>query len=149
MLSIKLVRYSKINRDFIFGISTDIEQFSNLMPKYFKSLNIIKSKESELIVSEDISFLWTSINVKTKHLIKIPDTHQIHIVSGPLNGTTFNEIYESKGNETKITIDVYIQFNGLCKILYVFQPLIKKQVAKVMDEFILACENRFREHAEQ
>lgn len=142
MLKINLVRNSKLERDFIFKLSTDVEHFSNLLPKYFQSLKITGSNNSELFVDEKISFLGRTIMVKTKHLIKKPDLHSIHILTGPLRGSSFVELYESKSFGTKIIIDVNLKFNGLSRILYFLSFFIHKQINKVMDEFVLACESR-------
>ena len=68
MLKIKLVRYSNLERDVIFDISTDIERFSKLLPKYFKSLQITKSCNSEYLVTEKISFLGKILETQTKHV---------------------------------------------------------------------------------
>lgn len=140
MLKINLVRNSKLDRDFIFKLSTDVENFSKLLPKYFQSLKITGSNNSELFVDEKISLLGRTLTVKTKHLIKKPDLHSIHILSGPLRGSSFMELYESKSFGTKIIIDVNLKFNGLGRILYFLSFFIRKQINKVMDEFVLACE---------
>lgn len=140
MLKINLVRNSRLDRDFIFKLSTDVENFSKLLPKYFQSLKITGSNNSELFVDEKISFLGRTLTVKTKHLIKKPDLHSIHILSGPLRGSSFMELYESKSFGTKIIIDVNLKFNGFGRILYFLSFFIDKQINKVMDEFVLACE---------
>lgn len=142
MLKIHLVRNSKLDRDFIFKLSTDIENFSKLLPKYFRSLKITGSNNSELLVDEKISFLGRTLTVKTKHLIKKPDLHSIHILTGPLRGSSFVERYESKSFGTEIIIDVNLKLNGLGRILYFLSFFIHKQINKVMNEFVLACESR-------
>jgi ribosome-associated toxin RatA of RatAB toxin-antitoxin module len=142
MLKINLTRNSKLERDFIFKLSTDIENFSKLLPKYFQSLKITGSNNSELFVDEKITFLGRAFTVKTKHVIKKPDFHSIHILTGPLRGSSFVEMYESKSFGTKIIIDVHLKFNGLGRFFYLLSFFLHKQINKVMDEFILACESQ-------
>ncbi len=142
MLKINLIRNSKLERDLIFKLSTDIEDFSKLLPKYFQSLKITDSNNSGLFVDEKISFLGRTLTVKTKHVIKKPDFHSIHILTGPLRGSSFVERYESKSFGTKIIIDVNLKFNGLGRIFYFLSFFINKQINKVMDEFVLACESQ-------
>ena len=36
-----LIQKSNLDRDILFKISTDVENFHKIMPKYFKSLKII------------------------------------------------------------------------------------------------------------
>ena len=142
MLEVELIRNTNLDRDFIFKLSTDIENFSKLLPKYFKSLTILESKNSEFLVEEKITFMGRSIVVKTKHVVRIPNFHSIQILNGLLKNSYFSELYEPSVSGTRITIDVKLKFNGISKFLFLFSFLIKNQINKVMDEFILACETQ-------
>jgi len=146
MQKIKLVRYSSLERDVIFGISTDIERFSKLLPKYFKSLQITKSCNSEYFVTEKISFLGKILETQTKHVVKKPDIHEIHILTGPLRNSSFLEFYEISDDGTKVTVEVNLQFNGVFRLFSLFRYFIKKQVNKILDEFLLSCENKKMNH---
>ncbi|HUT06507.1 MAG TPA: SRPBCC family protein, partial [Nitrosopumilaceae archaeon] len=146
MLKIKLVRYSNLERDVIFDISTDIERFSKLLPKYFKSLQITKSSNSEYLVTEKISFLGKILETQTKHVVKKPDIHEIHLLTGPLRNSSFLELYEISDKGTKVTIEVNLQFKGVFRLFSIFGFFIKKQVNKILDEFLLACENKKMNH---
>lgn len=142
MLEVELIRNTNLDRDFIFKLSTDIENFSKLLPKYFKSLTILESKNSEFLVEEKITFMGRSIVVKTKHVVRKPNFHSIQILNGLLKNSYFSELYEPSVSGTRITIDVKLKFNGILKFLFLFSFLIKNQINKVMDEFILACETQ-------
>ena len=139
-MKLTLQRVTQIKRDSIFKLSTDIEGFSKLMPKYFKSLIITNSNNSDFFVLEKISFLGKPMMVKTKHVILPLSTHEIHILSGPLKYSTFHEIYEESRYGTSITIHVNLQFNGMAKFLLIFNIFLKYKIKKIMDEFIKSCE---------
>jgi ribosome-associated toxin RatA of RatAB toxin-antitoxin module len=136
MLEVELIRNTNLDRDFIFKLSTDIENFSKLLPKYFKSLTILESKNSEFLVEEKITFMGRSIVVKTKHVVRKPNFHSIQILNGLLKNSYFSELYEPSVSGTRITIDVKLKFNGISKLLFLFSFLIKNQINKVMDEFL-------------
>ena len=142
MLKVCLERFSKINRDTIFALSTNIEEFSKIMPKYFKSLEITSLSDSELFVSEEINFLGFSIRVKTKHRIFPPNLHEIYILSGPLRNSVFSEKYEDFKNGTKVTININLEFNGFAKLFSFFGFFLERKINKVMDEFIISCEKQ-------
>ena len=140
MLKFVISRKTKIEREKIFALSVNIEQFSNLMPRYFKSLKITKKVNANFFVDEEISFFSKGIKVKTKHVVKNPNIHEIHILSGPLKNSSFIENYEKSFTGTDVTIIINLNFNGIFKLFYLFNPLIEKRVNKIMDEFISACE---------
>ena len=50
MSNYKLAQKSNLDRDVIFKISTDVENFHKIMPKYFKSMKIISYSLNEKIV---------------------------------------------------------------------------------------------------
>lgn len=140
MLILKISRNTHVDRKKIFEISTDIENFSNLMPNYFRSLRITKIINSEIFVDEDLSFLGTSLRVQTKHKISKPNIHEINILSGPLTGSSFLECYEELDDGTKVEIKVQLKFNGFFKLLYPAKFFIEKKINKIMNEFIHSCE---------
>ena len=146
MLKFVIKRETEVDRDKIFSLSTNIEQFPKLMPKYFKSLTIKEKRNSDFYVEEEILFLKNTFKVKTKHLIKSPNIHEIHILSGVFKNSSFIESYEISNGRTQVIILVNLKFNGLFKFLYLFRSLIAHRISKTMDEFIFNCE-RHATHA--
>ena len=64
MSAFNLIQKSNLDRDILFKISTDVENFHKIMPKYFKSLKIISDSLNEKVVLESIHFLGKKIKVK-------------------------------------------------------------------------------------
>lgn len=135
-----LERYSCLPQKDIFQISTDVVHFPLVMPNYFKSIKIIKENKNTKILLEKIRFLGISINVKTKHIIKEPNIHEIYLLSGPLKGTTFIESYISVGLGTSIIIDVKLKFPRLMKFFFFLENYIARKMSKITDEFISSAE---------
>ena len=136
MMSFTLKKNSKLNRDKLYAISIDVENFPNIMPKYFKSTTMKKTTENETFVDEKIHFLGSLLDVKTKHVINHPRMHEVHILSGPLRGSSFVESYDKIQDGANVVIDVSIKLNGISKLISPFGFLIKRQMSKVMDEFL-------------
>ena len=136
MIHFTLKKQSRMNRDMLYSISTDIENFSNIMPKHFKYLKIKKRLRNEIFVDEKIYFS----DVKVKHVISSPDIHEVHILSGMLSGTSFIEHYVETTNGTDITIDVSIKLNGVTKLFIPFGFFLKWHMSKVMQEFLRSSE---------
>ena len=122
-----LTRFTSLPQEKIFHISTDVKNFHNVMPNYFKSLDIIKQNEIEKIVFEKIKFLGIPMRIKTKHIIEKPHIHKVYILSGPTEGTVFLESYLKSGNGTKISIDVTLKFKGFFRLFSFLEDYVAKK----------------------
>lgn len=144
MKQFTLQRYSKLSQPHIFQISTDVENFHNIMPNYFKSLDVLEENKYGKIVNEKINFLGMTIQIKTKHVIVYPNIHEIYIMTGPLKGSSFIEFYDEKDNGTVITIDVTLRFNNFLKLFPFLQNFVVKKMSKTMDEFVICAEKSWQ-----
>ena len=140
MSGFNLVQKSNLDRDIIFKISTDVENFHKIMPKYFKSLKIITNSLNEKVVLESIHFLGRKIKIKTKHIIVKPNVHKVFILTGPVSGTSFIETYDSTLSGTNISILVDLKLHGILKLIPFLKILILKRMNSVMSEFIICAE---------
>ena len=140
MINFDLSGQSSLNREIVFKISTDVNNFHSIMPNYFKSLDILSEDESGIIVSEKINFLGQSVKVKTKHLVLPPNIHKVFILTGSLKGTSFIENYESSSSGTLISISVNLKINGLIKYIPFVNNILRKKMSHVMLEFINCAE---------
>ena len=140
MTNFHLSGKSSLNRESVFKISTDVNNFHRIMPNYFKSLDVLSEDESGILVSERINFLGQSVKVKTKHLVLPPNIHKVFILSGPLNGTSFIENYVSSPSGTLILISVNLKINGLLKYIPFVKKILRKKMTHVMLEFINCAE---------
>ena len=129
-----------MDRNTIFSISTDVENFHKIMPKYFKSLTVISNSLNEKIVSESIHFLGRKIKIKTKHIILKPNIHKVFILDGPARGTSFVETYNSSLSGTDISILVDLKLRGILKLFPFLKFLLLKRMNSVMSEFIACAE---------
>tara|TARA_B100000809_G_scaffold201053_1_gene201533 strand:+ start:264 stop:704 length:441 start_codon:yes stop_codon:yes gene_type:complete len=140
MSGFNLIQKSNLERDLIFSISTDVENFHKIMPKYFKSLKIISDSLNEKIVLESIDFLGKKIKIKTKHIIVKPNVHKVFILTGPVRGTSFIETYDSTLSGTNISILVDLKLHGILKLIPFLKILVLKKMNSVMSEFIICAE---------
>ena len=110
------------------------------MPDYFKSLHVISETQNEKIVLEKIFFLGLTLNVKTKHVIKAPNIHEVYILSGPTKGTVFVESYTQNNNKTMILINVKLKISRFLSVFGFLEEFVAKKMSQVTDEFISASE---------
>ena len=137
MPQFEFIKIVDIERDLIFQISTDYENFTKILPDYFKELKIIKKTESVAIIQEKLQFLGRTVDVLTEHRIKKPERHIVRMLDGQAKGSIFDERYEMFGEHTKITINVDFILHGSLKILGTLaKGKIKQSMNSVMDEFV-------------
>ncbi len=142
MPNFQLEKIVNINREKLFRIVTDFENFSKVLPEYFKDLQILKSEGNVHYIQEKIKFLGKKLDVKTKHIVNEPNIHEIHILSGPAKGSKFIENFQIIPEGTKITIDVNFKLNGILSIFsFLMKNKIKKDMLKTFDEFLVAAKN--------
>ena len=141
MSKFNLIQKSNLDRDLIFKISTDVENFHKVMPEYFKSLKIISNSSSEKIVLESIAFVGRQIEIKTKHVIVQPNLHKVFILTGPAKGTSFIETYIPSSVGTDISIEVDLQLTGILKLIPFLKIFLLKKMNNVMSEFITCAES--------
>ena len=128
MSKFNLIQKSNLDRDLIFKISTDVENFHKVMPEYFKSLKIISNSSSEKIVLESIAFVGRQIEIKTKHVIIQPNLHKVFILTGPAKGTSFIETYVPTSVGTDISIEVDLQLTGILKLIPFLKIFLLKKI---------------------
>ena len=141
MSSFNLVQKSNLKRDIIFEISTNVKNFHKIMPKYFKSLEIISNSTNETIVLESINFLGRKMKIKTKHIILKPNIHKVFVLTGPAKGTSFIETYNPSSHGTTIIILVDLKLNGFLKLIPFLNLFLLKKMNSVMSEFIICAES--------
>ena len=141
MSGFNLVQKSNLESSVIFQISTDVENFHKIMPKYFKSLKIISNSLTEKIVLESVDFLGMKIKIKTKHIILKPNVHKVFILTGPAKGTSFIETYSPSSTGTDISILIHLKLNGFLKLIPFLKIFLLKRMNSVMSEFIICAES--------
>ena len=137
MSKFQFTKIIDVERDLIFQISTDYENFTKILPNYFKELKIVKQNGDTTVIQERLEFLGRDINVLTEHVIEKPDRHIVKMLDGKAKGTIFDERYEIDGKKTIVNISVDLVLHGGLKILGTFaKGKIKENMNIVMNEFV-------------
>ena len=131
-----------VDRDKFFALSTNYEKFVEILPDYFKDLEIIETNDNVTKIFERLSFLGKTVDVTTEHIVEKPDRHIVRMLDGQAKDTVFDERYEKFGDKTKVTIQVDFILSGGLKILGVFaKNKIKNSMEQVLDEFANYAKN--------
>jgi carbon monoxide dehydrogenase subunit G len=113
-LQLSTLSYSKtvdVDKEIIFDVFSDIENYSNILPNNIEYVNNI----SEKLSIYDISLIEAGIktNLTFEHMIEGYDKQIIKVTDGDAQGTTITQIFESLGNSTKISINIDLKTRGI------------------------------------
>ena len=138
-MSLTKINFEKIvkaERNKVFDIAANYEQFQKIMPKYFPSIRVHSIRGNTAVVEEHVRVAGRELVIMTKHVTKYPELHEICVIGGDAKGSHIIERYESIKSGTKITVEADLNLRGSLRILAFFgKGKIKKALAKIMDEF--------------
>lgn len=142
MPKIHFEKIIKAERNKVFGIATNYEEFQKKIPEYFTSIRIRSVRDNVAVIEEHIKLAGKELVMMTKHVTKYPETHEIFVIGGDAKGSHILEHYQSVTEGTKISVDADIKLKGVLKIVGFFG---KKKIASgfitMMDEFAKIAES--------
>jgi coenzyme Q-binding protein COQ10 len=134
----KLIRAERQN---VFDIVANYENFQNILPQYFPSIRIRSIRENVAVVEEHLKLGDRELVMTTKHVTKYPETHEVIVLGGDAKGSHIVERYEKVQEGTKLIVDADIRLSGIMVIAGI---LAKKKIAsdfgKIIDEFAKIAE---------
>jgi carbon monoxide dehydrogenase subunit G len=139
---ITIIKNIKAERQHVFDIIANYENFQNILPKYFPSIRVRSVRENIAIVEEHMKLGDKELVMTTKHVSKYPESHDVFVLGGDIKGTHISEIYEKTDYGTKLTVTADVKLNGAMKLASIFgKSSIVPEFNKVMDEFCKIAES--------
>lgn len=136
MPKINFEKIIKAERNKVFNIAANFEQFQKTLPKYFPSIRVRSVRGNVSVVEEHVRVAGRELIMMTKHVTKYPELHEVFVIGGDAKGSHIVERYESIIGGTRITVEANLNLKGPLKILAFFgKSKIKKGFTKIMDEF--------------
>jgi carbon monoxide dehydrogenase subunit G len=139
------IHFEKIvnaERNKVFDIAANYEEFQKTLPEYFSSIRVRSSRDNVAVVEEHVKISGRELVMMTKHVTHYPEIHEVFVIGGDAKGSHIIEKYESVDGRTKITVDADIKLKGVLKIVGFFgKGKIKKGFMNIMDEFAKIAEN--------
>jgi coenzyme Q-binding protein COQ10 len=133
---IHLEKLIKAERQKVFDVVANYENFQNILPQYFPSIRVRSVRENVAVVEEHLKLGDRELVMTTKHVTKYPETHEVFVLGGDAKGSHIVERYEKVQEGTKLVVDADIRLKG---ILVIAGALAKKKITsdfdKIIDEF--------------
>jgi coenzyme Q-binding protein COQ10 len=133
------LRFEKIikaDRQHVFDIVTNYENFEKLLPQFFPSIRVRSIRENTSVVEEHLRLGQKELVMMTKHVTTPPDLHETFVIGGDAKGSHIVENFAKTQEGTKLTVDADIKlgiFFGKNKISYDY--------GKMIDEFAKIAES--------
>ena len=103
-------------RQHVFDIVANYENFQNILPKYYPSIRVRSERDNIAIVEVHLRLGQKELVMTTKHVTKYPESHDTFVLGGDVKGSHISEVYEKSDNGTKLTITADIKLRGLMRL---------------------------------
>lgn len=142
MPKIHFEKIVKANRERVFDIAANYEEFEKTLPQYFPSIRVRSQRDNVAVVEEHLRVAGKELVMMTKHVTTYPELHEVFVIGGDAKGSIITEKYEVVPEGTKIIVDADIKLKGVMKIAGLFgKKKILNSFSKIMDEFAKLAEN--------
>lgn len=142
MPRITLQKTIRAERQRVFDIVANYENFERLMPRYFKSIRIRSVRDNTAVVEEHLEIAGRELVMMTKHVTKYPEIHEVFVIGGDAKGSHFVERFEKTGGGTLLSVEADIKLGGIMRIASMFaKNRIALEFGKMMDEFAKIAES--------
>jgi len=131
----------KADRNKVFDIAANYENFEKTLPKYFPSIRVISVRGNVAVVEEHLRVSGRELVMMTRHITKYPELHEVFVIGGDAKGSHIVERYESIKEGTRITVEANLKFRGPLRLAAFFgKSKIQNGFSKIMDEFAKIAE---------
>jgi coenzyme Q-binding protein COQ10 len=141
MPKITFEKIVKADRNRVFDIAANYEEFEKTLPQYFPSIRVRSCRDNVAVVEEHLCVAGKELVMMTKHVTAYPEIHEVFVIGGDAKGSHIFEKYEIVPEGTKITVEANIKLKGAMKLAGFFaKGKISKSFSKIMDEFAKIAE---------
>jgi coenzyme Q-binding protein COQ10 len=138
---IKLEKIVRAERQHVFDIVANYENFEKILPQYFPSIRVRSVRDNTAVVEEHLRLGSRELVMMTKHVTKYPEVHEVFVIGGDAKGSHIVEKYEKIPEGTKMIVDANIKLKGIMVIAGALgKNKISSEFGKIIDEFAKLAE---------
>ena len=136
-----LEKIVKSNRDAVFEIFSNFENYQRIIPQYFPSVRIRSMRGNVSVVEEHLILGGTELLIMARHVSQKPILHQVFVIGGDARGSQIKEEFIELEGATKILVDVDLKFKGKMRISAMFgKNNFKEDYEKMLDSLVKIAE---------
>ncbi len=130
------------NRNEVFKIFSNFENYQRIIPQHYPSVRIRSMRGDVSVVEEHLILGDLELLIMAKHVSQKPILHEVIVIGGDAKGSRIRQEFIELEKGTKILVDVDLKFKGKMKISAMFgKNNFKQDYDKVLDDFVKLAEN--------
>ena len=130
------------NRNEVFEIFSNFENYQRIIPQHYPSVRIRSMRGDVSVVEEHLILGDLELLIMAKHISQKPILHEVIVIGGDAKGSRIRQEFIELEKGTKILVDVDLKFKGKMKISAMFgKNNFKQDYDKVLDDFVKLAEN--------
>ena len=142
MPKFSLEKIVKNNRNEVFEIFSNFENYQRIIPQHYPSVRIRSMRGDVSVVEEHLILGDLELLIMAKHVSQKPILHEVIVIGGDAKGSRIRQEFIELEKGTKILVDVDLKFKGKMKISTMFgKNNFKQDYDKVLDDFVKLAEN--------
>ncbi len=142
MPKFSLEKIVKNNRNEVFEIFSNFENYQRIIPQHYPSVRIRSMRGDVSVVEEHLILGNLELLIMAKHVSQKPILHEVIVIGGDAKGSRIRQEFIELEKGTKILVDVDLKFKGKMKISTMFgKNNFKQDYDKVLDDFVKLAEN--------
>ena len=130
------------NRDIVYKVFSDYENYQKVSPEFFPSIRIRSVRNNVAVVEEHMNLGDEEFVIMAKHVTDEPVRHDVYIIGGDAKGSHIQEQFIKTPEGTKILVDVDLKLKGKMKLGGMFaKSRYQENYEEILDNFIKIAEN--------
>ena len=141
MPTFSLEKIISSDRDSVFEIFSNYENYQKIIPQHYPSIRIRSVRDNVAVVEEHVNFGPDEFVIMAKHVSKKSVLHEVFVIGGDIKGSYFKQQFVEVPQGTKVIVDVEMKF-GKLKIKKLFGTSKYAQYyEEILNDFGKLCEN--------
>ena len=129
------------NRNEVFEIFSNFENYQRIIPQHYPSVRIRSMRGDVSVVEEHLILGDLELLIMAKHVSQKPILHEVIVIGGDAKGSRIRQEFIELEHGTKILVDVDLKFKGKMKISTMFgKNNFKQDYDNVLDDFVKLAE---------
>ena len=130
------------NRNEVFEIFSNFENYQRIIPQHYPSVRIRSMRGDVSVVEEHLILGDLELLIMAKHVSQKPILHEVIVIGGDAKGSRIRQEFIELEKGTKILVDVDLKFKGKMKISTMFgKNNFKHDYDMILDDFVKLAEN--------